>query len=84
MSNMTVNQRNQIDGAAYSGSDERLRRGSERGARVYNVFALIVGVALCVAAISIINGWAQWVVLGAIVATVIGFMIAISPRREGW
>jgi hypothetical protein len=84
MSNMTVNQRNQIDGAAYSGSDERLRRGSERGARVYNVFALIVGVALCVAAISIINGWAQWLVLGAIVATVIGFMIAISPRREGW
>jgi hypothetical protein len=84
MSNMTVNQRNQIDGAAYSGSDERIRRGSERGARVYNVFALIIGVALCVAAISIINGWAQWIVLGAIVATVIGFMIAISPRREGW
>ena len=84
MSNMTVNQRNQIEGSAYSGSNERIRRGSERGALVYNLFALIVGAALCVAALSIINGWAQWIVLAAIVATVIGFMIAISPNRKGW
>jgi VIT1/CCC1 family predicted Fe2+/Mn2+ transporter len=84
MSNMTVNQRNQIEGAAYSGSDERIRRGSERGAAIYSVIALIIGAALCVAALSVINGWAQWLVLGAIVVTVIGFMIAISPRRQGW
>ncbi len=73
-----------MEGASYSGSNERIRRGSERGARVYNVFALIIGVALCVAALSVINGWAQWVVLAAIVATVVGFMVAISPNREGW
>jgi VIT1/CCC1 family predicted Fe2+/Mn2+ transporter len=83
MSNMTVNQRNQIEGAAYSGSSERIRHGSERGVLVYNVIALIIGAALCVAALSVISGWAQWVVLGAIVATVAGFMIAISPNR-GW
>jgi len=45
---------------------------------------LLVGVALCVAAVSVISGWAQWIVLGAIIATVVGFMIAISPNRKGW
>jgi fatty acid desaturase len=83
MSNMTVNQRNEMDRATYSGTSERIRRGSERGALVYNVAALIIGAALCAAALSVIDGWAQWVVLGGIVATVIGFMIAISPNRAG-
>jgi fatty acid desaturase len=81
MSNMTVNERNEFDRANYSGSAERIRRGSERGAAIYNVVALIIGAALCVAAVSVIDGWAQWIVLGAIVATVIGFMIAVSPNR---
>jgi fatty acid desaturase len=84
MSNMTVNDRNEMERASFAGSSERIRRGSERGALVYNVFALILGAALCVAALSVIDGWAQWVVLAAIVATVAGFMIAISPNRKGW
>jgi hypothetical protein len=81
MSNMTVNQRNEEERATFSGSAERIRHGSERGAAIYNLFALILGAALCVAAISVIEGWAQWVVLGGIVATVVGFMIAVSPNR---
>ena len=81
MSNMTVNERNEFDRANYAGSAERIRRGSERGAAVYNVIALIIGAALCVAAVSVIDGWPQWVVLGGIVTTVIGFMIAVSPNR---
>jgi uncharacterized membrane protein YoaK (UPF0700 family) len=81
MANMTVNQRNELDRAALSTS-EGIRRGSERGAMIYNVFALIIGAALSAAAISVIEGWAQWVVLGAVVATTIGFMIAISPTRK--
>jgi hypothetical protein len=84
MSNMTVNDRNEMERATFSGSSERIRRGSERGALVYNVFALVVGAALCVAALSVIEGWAQWLVLAVIVATVVGFMIAISPNRKGW
>jgi VIT1/CCC1 family predicted Fe2+/Mn2+ transporter len=83
MSNMTVNQRNEAERATYAGSSERIRHGSERGALIYNVFALIIGAALCVAAVSVIDGWAQWVVLGGIVATVVGFMIAVSPNRPG-
>jgi fatty acid desaturase len=84
MSNMTVNQRNEMDRATYSGTSERIRRGSERGALIYNVVALLIGAALCAAALSVIEGWAQWLVLGVIVATTIGFMIAISPNRRGW
>ena len=83
MSNMTVNQRNQYDRATYAGSAERIRHGSERGAMIYSVIAAIIAVGLCVAAVSLIEGWAQWVVLGAIVMTTIGFMIAVSPNRRG-
>lgn len=84
MSNMTVNQRNEMDRATLSGSGERYRRGSERGMMIFNVLALIVGAAMCATALAIIDSWAQWIVLGVIVATVIGFMIAISPNRKGW
>ena len=42
MSNMTVNQRNQDDRALYGGSAERIRRGSERGALVFSLIALVV------------------------------------------
>jgi fatty acid desaturase len=84
MSNMTVNQRNEMDRATYSGTSEGIRRGSERGALVFNLVALIIGAALCAAAVSVIDGWAQWLVLGVIVMTTIGFMIAISPNRRGW
>ena len=83
MSNMTVNQRNQYDRATYSGSAERIRHGSERGATIYSIIAAIVAIGLCVAAVSLIDGWAQWVVLGAIVMTTVGFMIAVSPNRRG-
>jgi hypothetical protein len=30
-----------------------------------------------------IDNWSQWVVLGGILVTVIGFMIALSPNRRG-
>ena len=83
MSNMTVNQRNQYDRATYAGSAERIRRGSERGASIYTVVAAVVAAGLCVAAVSLVEGWAQWVVLGAIVLTTFGFMIAVSPNRRG-
>ena len=83
MSNMSENQRAQFERASYSGSAERIRHGSERGAAIYSVFAAIFGIALCVLAATFIDGWAQWVVVGAIVLTTVGFMIAVSPNREG-
>jgi hypothetical protein len=80
---MTVNQRNQYDRASYAGSADRIRRGSERGATIFNVLAVVVAAVLCYAAVSVINGWPQWLVLGVIVLTTVGLMIAISPNRRG-
>ena len=51
---------------------------------VYEVIAIVLGIAGAAVAVETINSWAQWVVLAAIVVTVIGFMIAVSPnRRDG-
>ncbi len=83
MSNMTENQRAGFERATYSGSAERIRRGSEKGTRVYTVIATIVAVVLCAAALALLDGWTEWVVLGVIVLTAIGFMAAVNPRRQG-
>ncbi len=82
MSNMSENQRAGFERATYSGSAERIRHGSEKGARIYTVVAAIVAVVLCAAALAVLDGWAEWVVLGGIVFAAIGFMVAVSPRRE--
>ncbi len=82
MSNMSENQRAGFERATYSGSAERIRRGSEKGARIYSVIAALLAVVLCIAALTFLDGWPEWVVLGAIVITAIGFMLAVSPRRE--
>jgi 1,4-dihydroxy-2-naphthoate octaprenyltransferase len=83
MSNMTVNQRNQTDRATYAGSAERIRRNSERGALLYSLIAFVIAGFLCYAAAEIMDGWWQFVIMGAIVATAVGLMIAVSPNRRG-
>jgi hypothetical protein len=83
MSNTTVNQRNQYERATMAGSAERIRRGSERGASAFNIVAALVAAALSYGAVTLIDGWSQWVVLGAIVVTTVGVMIAVSPARRG-
>jgi hypothetical protein len=82
MANMDVTQRNQYERSTLSDTSG-LRHGSERGAAIYTVITLIVGIGLSVVALMTIENWSQWVVLGVIVATMIGFMIAISPNRRG-
>ena len=82
MGNLDITQRNQLERSTLSGSDS-LRRGSEKGAAIYSVIALIVGAVLAYAAVTTIENWAQWLVLGVIVVTTIGFMIALSPNRRG-
>jgi hypothetical protein len=46
------------------------------------VIAIILAIAGAIVAIETIDHWSQWLVLGVIVATVIGFMIAVSPGRR--
>jgi hypothetical protein len=56
---------------------------SKVGMEIYEVVAIIIGIVGAGVAVAAIDSWAQWVVLGGIVITVIGFMIAVSPHREG-
>lgn len=82
MGNLDITQRNQLERTTLSDTGG-LRRGSEKGAAIYSVVALIIGVALGIVALMTIENWTQWLVLGVIVFTMIGFMIALSPSRRG-
>jgi membrane-anchored glycerophosphoryl diester phosphodiesterase (GDPDase) len=58
------------------------RGPSKVGLEVYEVVVLILAIIGAAIAFDQIDNWSQWVVLGAIIFTVIGFMIAVSPNRE--
>jgi hypothetical protein len=57
------------------------RGPSKVGMEIYEVLAIVVGIIGAAIAFEEIDSWAQWVVLGGIIFTVIGFMIAVSPNR---
>ena len=83
MANTDITQRAQYERSDLLAGGEGIRRGSEKGAAVYSVIALVVGIVLGVAAIAAIENWAQWVVLGVIVVFTAALMAAIGPNREG-
>ena len=82
MGNLDITQRNSLERSTLAGNDG-LRHGTEKGARVYVVIALIIAGALSYAAVETINSGWQWLVLGMILVTLIGAMIALSPNRRG-
>jgi hypothetical protein len=45
------------------------------------LFMLLVVAVVVLAVTSVVDGWEDWIVLGAIVAALIGVMIAVSNRR---
>ena len=83
MANTDITQRSQYERSDLLAGGEGIRRGSEKGAAIYSVIALIVGIALCVVAVATIENWAQWVVLGVIVVFTFALMVAIGPNRRG-
>jgi peptidoglycan/LPS O-acetylase OafA/YrhL len=83
MANTDITQRSQYERSDLLAGGEGLRRGSEKGAAVYSVIALVVGIVLCVAAVATIDNWAQWVVLGVILVFTVALMVAIGPNRKG-
>lgn len=83
MANTDITQRSQYERSDLLAGGEGIRRGSEKGAAIYSVIALIVGVALAVVALSTIESWAQWVVLGVIVLFTVALMAALGPNRKG-
>ena len=82
MANTDITSRSQYERTDLLAGGEGIRRGSEKGAAIYSIVALIVGVLLSVVAVATIENWAQWLVLGVIVVTTIGFAIAVSPNRR--
>jgi hypothetical protein len=82
MANMDVTQRTQLERQDLKAGGEGIRRGAETGAAIYNSVAIVIALILCAAAVAVIESWAQWLVLGVIVVTTIGFMIAVSPTRR--
>jgi hypothetical protein len=59
------------------------RGPSKVGMEIYEVIAIVVGMIGAAIAFEEIDNWSQWVVLAAIILTVIGFMIAVNPERRG-
>jgi hypothetical protein len=62
--------------------EELLGRGGGTGVAIYDVIAVIAAIVGAAIAFETIDHWSQWVVLAGIIATVIGFMIAVSPGRR--
>jgi hypothetical protein len=73
--------------AGISGEEARQelygRGPGKGGVEIYEVVAIIVAVVGGAVAFEEIDNWSQWVVLAAIIATLIGLMIAVSPNRRG-
>ncbi len=83
MAHMSANQRAQVERIDLSVPTTGVRVRDSRRVAVYNVLAGIILVGLAVAAATAIDGWARAIVLGAVMLTAVGAMIAISPSRRG-
>ena len=79
---MTENQRMQLGRPDLRERNTGVRVRSPRSMVILMVVLTVIAVALCYATIQALDGWARFVVLGGIVVTVIGAMIAVSPNRE--
>ena len=59
------------------GEEEYLRFPVWMQALLMNLLAAVLAVAVAV----VVEGWADWVVLGGIVVAVIGMMVAVNRRQ---
>ena len=82
MSRMTENQRMQFDRPDLKGPDRSLHTRSDRPMIIYSVLAIVIAGLLGWQAIERIDGWPSLVVLGMIVVTTIGMIVAVSPYRR--
>jgi len=82
MSNMTVNQRAQFERVDLSVPTTGVHVRNRGAVIAYSVVAALLVAALGYAAVTLIDGWARAIVLGFILLTVVGAMIAVSPNRK--
>jgi 1,4-dihydroxy-2-naphthoate octaprenyltransferase len=83
MANMDVTDREGYERTTLSGSEQQIRRGSERGAAIYSVIAIVIGGLLCYAALTTISGWAQWLVFAVLLVFTVALAFAVGPNRAG-
>jgi fatty acid desaturase len=82
MANMRIQDREQFERPDLSAPDRTLRVTNRRPVIAFVALAGILLAALIYAAAWGIDGWPQGLVLGVIVLTTIGLMIAVSPTRR--
>jgi hypothetical protein len=60
-------------------------RGEEKYLRfpvwMQGLLVVLLAAVLAVAIVSVVDGWADWVVLGGILLAVIGMMVAVNRRQ---
>jgi fatty acid desaturase len=83
MANMTSTDRAQYERPDLTAPDRSMRVRNRRPVIAFMGLALVVLAALAYAAAWGIDGWPQALVLGVIVLTAVGLMIAVSPNRRG-
>ena len=84
MANMTSSDRAQYERPELSAPDRtHAGRPTSRPVIAFTALSLVILAALVYAVAWGIDGWPHALVLGVIVATTIGLMIAISPNRRG-
>jgi fatty acid desaturase len=83
MANMSSSDRAQYERPELSAADRSMRVANKRPVIAFTALSLVILAALLYAVAWGIDGWPHALVLGVIVATTIGLMIAISPNRRG-
>lgn len=82
MANMNIQDRAQYERPDLAGPDRTLRVADRRPVIAFVALAVVLLAALVYAVAWGIENWAQGLVLGVIVLTTIGLMIAVSPTRR--
>ena len=83
MANMTVNQRTQFDSVDLSVPTTGVSVKNTRAQIIFTVIAAAALGALIYATAVAVDGWAKAIVLGVILLTAVGAMIAVNPLRRG-
>jgi fatty acid desaturase len=82
MAHMTSSDRAQYERPELKAPDRTMRVSNRRPVIAFTALGLVILAALVYATAWGIDGWAQAVVLGVIVLTSIGLIIAVSPTRR--
>jgi hypothetical protein len=82
MANMTSSDRAQYERPDLNAPDRTMRVTDRRPVIAFTAVGLVILAALVYVAAWGIDGWAQALVLGVIVLTAIGLIIAVSPNRR--